>query len=86
VCLYEPSVEPTNNLAERELRNAVIVRKLGGCHRSDAHAQAHAVLASVTQTAHRCGVDFTELVPLWLRPDAGTLDLLALFFGASPPD
>jgi hypothetical protein len=40
----------------------------------------------VAQTAHRCGVDFTELVTLWLRPDAGTLDLLALFFGASPPD
>jgi len=85
VCLYEPSIEPTNNLAERELRNAVIVRKLGGCRRSDAHAQAHAVLASVAQTAYRFGVDFTALVTLWLMPGAGLLDLPALFFRASPP-
>lgn len=80
VCLYEPSVEPTNNLAERELRNAVIVRKRGGCHRSDAHTQAHAVLASVAQTTHRCGVDFTNLVTVWLMPGAEQRDLLALFW------
>jgi transposase len=35
VCLYEPNVEPTNNLAERELRGAMVIRKLGGCNRND---------------------------------------------------
>jgi len=46
VCLDDPEVAPTNNLAEQQLRGAVIVRKLGGCNRSDVHAWAHAVHAS----------------------------------------
>lgn len=70
VCLYEPDVEPTNNLAERELRGAVVIRKLGGCNRSEQHAEAHAVIASVAQTAHRQGTTMTNFVTRWLRPDA----------------
>lgn len=70
VCLYEPHVEPTNNLAERELRGAVVIRKLGGCNRSEQHAEAHAVIASVAQTAHRQGTTMTNFVTRWLRPDA----------------
>lgn len=70
VCLYEPHVEPTNNLAERELRGAVVIRKLGGCNRSELHADAHAVIASVAQTAHRQGSTMTNFVTRWLRPDA----------------
>jgi hypothetical protein len=85
VCLHEPAVEPTNNLAERELRGAVVVRKLGGCHRSDAHAAAHAVLASVAQTAHRNGVAFTDLVIAWLMPRAGPLDVPPMFVPRTSP-
>jgi hypothetical protein len=70
VCLRDPLVEPTNNLAERELRGALEIRKLGGCNRSSAHAGAHAVLASVAQTAHRQGSTLTHFVRGWLRPDA----------------
>lgn len=70
VCLYEEAVEPTNNLAERELRGAVVIRKLGGCNRSERHADAHAVIASVAQTAHRQGTTMTSFVERWLRPDA----------------
>lgn len=70
VCLYNPHVDPTNNLAERELRGAVVIRKLGGCNRSAEHANAHAVLASVAQTAHRQGSTMTSFVTRWLRPDA----------------
>lgn len=70
VCLYDIHVEPTNNLAERELRGAVVIRKLGGCNRSEQHASAHAVLASVAQTAHRQGSTMTTFVTRWLRPDA----------------
>jgi hypothetical protein len=62
VCLHEPAVEPTNNLAERELRGAVLIRKLGGCNRSEQHAEAHAVIASVAQTAHRQGSTMTNFV------------------------
>lgn len=70
VCLHDPLVDPTNNLAERELRGAVVIRKLGGCNRSNVHAGAHAVLASVAQTAHRQGSTLTHFVRGWLRPDA----------------
>lgn len=70
VCLRDPLVEPTNNLAERELRGAVVIRKLGGCNRSNVHAGAHAVLASVAQTAHRQGATLTHFVRGWLRPAA----------------
>jgi hypothetical protein len=70
VCLYEPDVEPTNYLAERELRGAVVIRKLGGCNRSEQHADAHAVISSVAQTAHRQGSTMTDFVTRWLRPDA----------------
>jgi hypothetical protein len=76
VCLDDPAVPPTNNLAEQRLRGSVIVRKLGGCNRSELHAWAHAVLASVAQTAHQHGFTFTDFVRGWLRPRAGPEDAL----------
>jgi len=76
VTLDDPAVPPTNNLAEQRLRGAVVVRKLGGCNRSDEHAWAHAVLASVAQTAHCQDFTFTDFVRGWLRPRAGPEDAL----------
>ena len=76
VCLDDPAVPPTNNLAEQRLRGAVIVRKLGGCNRSELHAWAHAVHASVAQTAHCQGFTVTDFVRGWLRPRAGPDDEL----------
>lgn len=76
VCLDDPAVPPTNNLAEQRLRGAVIVRKLGGCNRSDEHAWAHAIHASVAQTAHAHGLTATDYVRGWLRPRAGPTDTL----------
>jgi hypothetical protein len=66
-CLYDPAVPPTNNLAEQQLRGAVVTRKIGGCNRTDEHARSHAVIASVAQTAHRNGVSFTDFVRDWMR-------------------
>lgn len=85
VCLDERDVEPTNNLAERELRGAVVIRKLGGCNRSELHAQAHAVLASVAQTAHRQGSNLTQFVRGWLRPRAGPDISQSTPSSAAPP-
>lgn len=51
----------------RRLRGELV---LGGCNRSRAHASAHAVLASVAQTAHRQGSTLTDFVRGWLRPAA----------------
>lgn len=59
--LYVDAVDPTNNLAERELRPAVIIRKTNGCNRSPKGATAHAVLSSVIRTAHKHGHDFLDL-------------------------
>jgi transposase len=74
VSLYDPDVEPTNNLAERELRGAVVIRKIGGCNRTDAHAKAHAVIASVAQTAHRTDMLLSDFVSTWLQPRDGPWD------------
>ena len=48
-------VDETNNLAEREVRPAVIARKLSAGNRTEAGAQTHAVLASVLRTCRRQG-------------------------------
>ncbi len=76
--LYHDAVAPTNNTAERELRPAVIVRKTGGCNRTEAGAQAHAVLASVLRTCQKQGFDPVEVLKHLLR-SAETLmfDLVA---------
>ena len=60
--LYHDAVAPTNNAAERELRPAVVVRKTGGCNRTDAGAKAHAVLASVVRTCQKQGFDPVEVL------------------------
>jgi transposase len=65
--LYDPAITPTNSLAEREIRPAVIVRKVSAGNRTEAGAHAHEVLASITRTAERCGVRFTDLLPELLR-------------------
>lgn len=66
-CLYDPRVPATNNLAEQQLRGAVVTRKIGGCNRTDAHAESHAIIASVAQTAHRNGGTLTDFVRDWMH-------------------
>lgn len=65
--LYDPSIPPTNNFAEQEIRGAVVSRKIGGCNRSERHAHAHARIASVAQTAHRHGLPLSDVVADWMR-------------------
>ena len=76
--LYHDTVAPTNNAAERELRPAVVVRKTGGCNRTAAGAQAHAILASVLRTCQKQGFDPVQVLKQLLR-SAETLifDLVA---------
>lgn len=64
--LDDAAIPPTNNRAEGEIRGAVVLRKIGGCHRSEAHALAHAVLASHAQTAWRRGHRLEALVTRWM--------------------
>ena len=55
--LWHKQVDGTNNAAERALRPAVVFRKITGGSRSDAGADAWAVLASVLRTARQQGRD-----------------------------
>ena len=68
--LDDATIPPTNNTAEREIRGAVVLRKIGGCHRAEGHAFAHSVLASHAQTAHRRGQRLEHLVATWMAPHA----------------
>jgi transposase len=51
--LYVDELDATNNLAERQLRPAVITRKTNGCNRSKGGAETHSILASVLATARQ---------------------------------
>jgi transposase len=75
--LYRDGVEPTNNRAERELRPAVIARKLSAGNRTDAGAETHAVLASILRTCRRQGKAIIQALGDLLRHGPGhVLDLL----------
>jgi len=77
-CLYVDGVEPTNNLAERQLRPLVIVRKLSCGNKTDAGKRTLEILASLAATCRQRGQDFAQLV-------AQTLPLQASALAALPP-
>lgn len=51
--LYHEDIDPTNNLAERMLRPAVIMRKTCRCNKTARGAHAHKVLASIFATCRQ---------------------------------
>lgn len=53
--LDDPDVSATNNQAERDLRPAVIVRKIGRCNKTHAGAAAHAGISSILSTLRKQG-------------------------------
>jgi transposase len=55
VFLYDPAVPPTNNASEQALRHSVVHRKVTGGFRSDWGAAAHAIVATVLDTARKRG-------------------------------
>ena len=55
--LDDPSIEPTNNRAERALRPAVIARKVSHCSKSVEGADAFSAFTSVIRTLERNGDD-----------------------------
>ena len=61
VFLEHAGVEPTNNLAERQLRPAVIRRKLSCGNKSVRGARTFEILASLAATARQRGEDFLNL-------------------------
>lgn len=53
--LDHPGVDATNNLAERQLRPAVITRKLSAGNKTERGARTWAILTSITATAQQRG-------------------------------
>ena len=71
--LYVDDLEPTNNLAERMLRPAVITRKTNGCNRTQQGATAHSILSSVLVTCHQQSIPVLDYLVQLQR------------FGSQPP-
>lgn len=69
-----PQVEATNNQAERQLRPAVISRKISCGNKTEQGASTWQILASLAATAHQQGDSFIDLVAqkVVLKPDALT--------------
>ena len=53
--LDDPSIEPTNNRAERALRPAVIARKVSHCSKTARGADAFSAFTSIITTLARNG-------------------------------
>jgi hypothetical protein len=62
-----PSAEPTNHRAERDLRPAVIDRKVSCGNKTTRGAHAWEVLRSVTTTLHKQGRDLVDALTPKLR-------------------
>jgi len=60
--LYVDELDATNNLAERQLRPAVITRKTTGCNRTDGGAETHAILSSVLTTCHQRSIPILDFL------------------------
>ena len=71
--LYVDDLDATNNLAERQLRPGVIIRKTNGCNRTRGGAQTHSVLASVLVTCRQHSVPILDYMVSLQR------------FGETPP-
>jgi transposase len=76
--LYIDEVDATNNIAERRIRPAVIVRKISAGNRSDPGSDTHAILTSLIQTCRQQEQDFLDIATELLRnPQPPTLNLVA---------
>ena len=76
--LYVDEVDATNNIAERRIRPAVIVRKISAGNRSNPGSDTHAVLSSIVQTCRQQERDFLEVATELLRnPQPQVLNLVA---------
>ncbi len=61
-CVIHPKIEPTNNHAERMLREQVVLRKISGCLRNEKGIIANETIMSLITTWKQNGLNpFTEL-------------------------
>ncbi|WP_161884202.1 IS66 family transposase [Deinococcus alpinitundrae] len=51
--LDDPTIPPTNNAAERDLRSGVSARKVSHCSKTQGGADSYAMIKSIVETAKR---------------------------------
>ena len=74
--LEDPSIESTNNRAERQLRPMVIMRKLTFGNRSDSGAQNQATIMSIVDTGVLNGIEPLDIcLALSLKPLTSLIEL-----------
>lgn len=74
--LYNPLVEATNNRAERDLRPAVIARKIGRCNKTEQGAKTYAVLSSIIATLVKQGYNPLSALQELLLSETPSLAIL----------
>ena len=65
--LHKPEVPSSNNFDERQIRPAVLIRKISQGNRSDHGAAAQAILMSIYRTLYLRGLNPTETIAAALR-------------------
>lgn len=70
--LYHDEVDATNNLAERQLRPAVIARKISCGNRTEKGAETWEILSSLATTCTQTGQAFGDLITKTLTRDIAT--------------
>jgi transposase len=81
--LFDPEIPSTNNYAERTLRGAVLLRKVGCCNRTEAGVKAFEILSSLWATFEKRRMHFTEWIKdrlTGLGPKYVPVDLLPANF------
>lgn len=80
-----PGMAPSNNLAEQEIRPAVVLRKISAGNRTLEGAYVHEHLATLCRTAQRNGIPFVSLLPQLLTSTDPNFILPVLPIWQSPP-
>lgn len=82
-----PLLTPSNNLAEREIRPAVVLRKVSAGNRSLEGSYVQELLTSISRTAERNGLRLAHVLPDLLRSTDPTqiLPLLPVWQVPRPP-
>ncbi len=61
--ILHPKIEPTNNIAERGIRETVVQRKIYGCLRNEKGTHNHDVLTSLIATWQQRGLNpYTKIL------------------------
>ena len=60
--LFDSEIPSTHNYAERTLRGAVLLRKVGCCNRTETGVKAFEILSSLWATFEKRGLHFTEWI------------------------